>query len=797
MACLGGVGAQAVMSPIAEATPSRFGFSLTSFRAKFVLVVGGAVLVDLLVAGGIALWNVNRLSTNAMEEVGRGLEKANIEYLQNYIETTVERTDLLLDRYHSEVSGLAGSMQTLIDNPSLSDKLGQQLQADGVTTSLAYNKAGNWWQNQPGEASAVTVWGYLLDENGQPTPEAMKTVRESAAFDLFGPSFLSAGPPKLQMYYIGPRANPILRSTPYNDQGSVFDKVYPGHNQTNWWDFYFPGLYETWQSWLAKPEERPVDSPITMLSPYLDGITGKIIVSFFQPLMTPDRKDLNGIVGVDLTLDQLADIVKSVKIAETGFAFLTTSNGNVLAVTEEGEKTLGVKINNEGGFDRRLAHSGQAAIAALAMPSSPETVLTTLTLKENGADVPYVVLLKQLNAENLYTGKVPVTSEVMSLGFMVPEHEIYASLIAAKKGISDETRQVVTWQVGTVILSLLIVLSAVFAISGRITAGLRALAEAAQRLQNKDYSVRVAIPARDEVAAVGVAFNRMAEEISYHTENLENLVADRTKALETANGEINALNAKLKSENLRLGAELDVARHIQMMVLPRRDELDEIKGIDVSGYMEPADEVGGDYFDVLHGEGRMKVGIGDVTGHGLESGVLMLMVQSVARALQEQGDEDPREFLEVLNRAVFKNIQRTKTDKHLSLAFLDYEDRKITLSGQHEEVLVLRGDDEVERIDTIDLGFPIGLESDIGPFVDTHEFPFDSGDVIVLHTDGVTEAESPEGELFGFDRLCESASRHRSKDADAIKDGIIADLMAHIGTQKIHDDITLVVMKHR
>ncbi len=134
-------------------------------------------------------------------------------------------------------------MQTFIDNPALSDKLGQQLQTDGVTTPLAYNETGNWWQNQPGEASAVTVWGYLLDENKQPTPDAMKTVRESAAFNLVGPSFLSAGPPKLQMYYIGPRANPILRSTPYNDQGSVFDKVYPGHNETNWWDFYFPGLY--------------------------------------------------------------------------------------------------------------------------------------------------------------------------------------------------------------------------------------------------------------------------------------------------------------------------------------------------------------------------------------------------------------------------------------------------------------------------------------------------------------------------------------------------------------------------
>ena len=133
---MGGFGTQAPMSDVADARPSRWGFSLTSFRAKFVLVVGGAVLVDLLLAGGIALWNVNRLSTNAMQEVGLGLEKANIEYLQNYITTTVERTDLLLDRYHSEVNGLAGSMQTLIDNPSLYDKIGEvayiQLNSDST-----------------------------------------------------------------------------------------------------------------------------------------------------------------------------------------------------------------------------------------------------------------------------------------------------------------------------------------------------------------------------------------------------------------------------------------------------------------------------------------------------------------------------------------------------------------------------------------------------------------------------------------------------------------------------------------
>jgi len=385
----------------------------------------------------------------------------------------------------------------------------------------------------------------------------------------------------------------------------------------------------------------------------------------------------------------------------------------------------------------------------------------------------------------------------MTLGFMVSERDIYQSLTSVQQNISEATTRIVNYQIIILLVSLLIVMAAVYAISGRITGGLSALANAARRLQDKDYSVRVDIPTRDEVGAVGVAFNKMAEEISYHTENLEKLVEERTHELANANAEITALNARLESENLRLGAELDVARHIQMMVLPKSKELGTIQQIEVAGYMSPADEVGGDYFDVLQSGDRIKVGIGDVTGHGLESGVLMLMVQSVARALQEQGAGDPKEFLEVLNRSIYKNIERTETDKHLSLAFLDYADSKVTVSGQHEEVLVLRGDDVVERIDTVNLGFPIGLENEIGPFVDTKELPFGSGDIIVLHTDGVTEAESPSGELFGIDRLCESASRHRGGSADEIKDGIISDLMAHIGTQKVHDDITLVVMRHR
>ncbi|MEO9527913.1 SpoIIE family protein phosphatase [Roseibium sp.] len=266
--------------------------------------------------------------------------------------------------------------------------------------------------------------------------------------------------------------------------------------------------------------------------------------------------------------------------------------------------------------------------------------------------------------------------------------------------------------------------------------------------------------------------------------------------LEKANTEIASLNERLTSENLRLGAEIEVARQIQMMVLPTQDELGGIRELEIAAFMEPADEVGGDYYDVLQLDDRVKIGIGDVTGHGLESGVLMLMVQSVAVALQERGPSDPRQFLTALNSAICRNIKRTKTDKHLTLSFLDFEADKVTLSGQHEELIVLRPDGGCDIIDTVDLGFPIGLDDNIEPFIETRELVFGPGDIIILYTDGVTEAANPEGELFGLDRLVDSARRHNAPSAARVLEGLLTDVKAHIATQTVFDDITLLVIRH-
>jgi sigma-B regulation protein RsbU (phosphoserine phosphatase) len=256
------------------------------------------------------------------------------------------------------------------------------------------------------------------------------------------------------------------------------------------------------------------------------------------------------------------------------------------------------------------------------------------------------------------------------------------------------------------------------------------------------------------------------------------------------------LNEKLKAENLRMGAELNVARQIQQMILPKPEEL-EIEGLDIAGYMEPADEVGGDYYDVLHTDGIVTIGIGDVTGHGLESGLLMLMVQTAVRTLKEVQEDDPVRFLDTLNRTIYKNVQRMNSEKNLTLAILNYAEGAISISGQHEETIVVRKGGQIERIDTMDLGLPIGLDDDIVDFISHTIVKLQPGDGAVVYTDGIPEAKDMGKKQYGIEPLCEVISHNWHKPASEIKDAIIADVRQFIGKQRVFDDITLLVLKRQ
>jgi sigma-B regulation protein RsbU (phosphoserine phosphatase) len=289
------------------------------------------------------------------------------------------------------------------------------------------------------------------------------------------------------------------------------------------------------------------------------------------------------------------------------------------------------------------------------------------------------------------------------------------------------------------------------------------LDEASKKMASGNLAHKIILDNRDSQGQVVGAFNKIAD------------------ALIGKNQEITVLKDRLKAENRRMISELDLTRKIQQMLLPKYREIKEVIGLDIAGFMEAAEEVGGDYYDVLQHKGRVKIGMDDVTGHGWESGVLMIMVQTAFPTWLADNEPVQVKNLSAINSVIYDHVQRLKFDKNASLALLDYQQGMLKLSGQHEEIIVVRCNGCVERFDTIDLGFGLGLDAEIAEFFVETSVQLYSGDVVVLYTDGITEAENMDKLLYGLDRLIEVIEINWQRSAAEIRHAVIKDVRSHIG----------------
>lgn len=769
---------------------------LNKFNTKVILVSGLSVILGTVLNVIVARQGIHRLSGEATREIEGGLNAATQEYLTNHIQDKAQHTNQSLDHAYSDLQILADIAQQVIDNErELAPVLNAAVDVPLFKDKLVYNPTGNWFQNGPDEPAVVSVWGYM-GKGGALLPDVQRSIDQTALYDLVLPSFQRRGAEKLQLYYVGPHEQPFARLVPYTDTAGACDKKYPGHNEKNWYDFFFPGLVDSWKEWVRDPAKlKSLKTQITVLPPYEDAAGGGLVMTVFHPLWSKDRKSFGGSVGIDLTLAHLIESIKDVKLAQTGFAFLAQSDGNVMAVNDAGAEKLGLRAKSGasagvGLLDRKLKDSADREVAAVALPQNDQVDYHEVMI---GGE-QHIIVLYRLSALNGWVGD-SIKTDYWTLGFVVPRKEIYASLYAAQSAIEQSRTTIVTTQILITVGSIVLLLIGVFLFSRRLTSALVELSASAARMREGDYSVRVQVRSADEIGELSVAFNEMASEIQAYTNNLEELVSERTRALEKANQEISELNAKLAQENIRLGAELNVARQLQLMVLPAPQELEQIPDLDIAGYMAPADEVGGDYYDVLRSEGLVKIGIGDVTGHGLESGVLMLMVQTAVRTLLATGEQDPTRFLSIVNKVIYQNIQRINSNKNMSLTLLDYSHGTIKLTGQHEDLIIVRKDGSLERFDTMGLGMPIGLDLEIEDFISSAEIKMDPGDLVALFSDGITEAEDASSQQYGIDRLCEVIRSNHKRSSKEIKDAIIEDVLAHIGYNKVYDDITVLVIK--
>lgn len=256
---------------------------------------------------------------------------------------------------------------------------------------------------------------------------------------------------------------------------------------------------------------------------------------------------------------------------------------------------------------------------------------------------------------------------------------------------------------------------------------------------------------------------------------------------------------RYETELLAANTKLDIARSMQASLQPRPEDIHAATDLDIATYTRPAEDVGGDYLDVIALGDGVRLGIGDVTGHGFESGLVMVMAQTAVSALVHSGLRDPDVIISVLNKTIYHNLQRMGIDKSVTLSLLDYDQGTMTVSGQHEHLLRVSSAGAVMAVDTFELGFPLGLEPTIDQYAEQMRFTLELGAGVVLYTDGITEAENERGQFYGLARLEAAINRawQPMTSAEDIKQYVLADLQAFTAQQPVFDDIALVVVRRK
>lgn len=503
-------------------------------------------------------------------------------------------------------------------------------------------------------------------------------------------------------------------------------------------------------------------------------------MSAVLPIFNSDQT-LRGVLCINITLLRVQKFLKDLNISSNGQSFIIERDGE-LVVSSRLETPFQLEGEAENlKFQRLLAINAPD----LLIRTTTQAILKKfghLTQIQTSQQVKF-----QQNGSWYYAQILPIQEE-RGLNWLVvvvvPESDFMAQ-------IHQNTRITL----GLCLIALGIATGIGILTAHWITKPILKLNLASKNMAQGELSQQVKIQGIQELEILANSFNWMVGQLKEAFETLEEKVRLRTAQLATANQEISTLNEKLKAENIRMSAELDILKEMQQLILPKPEELAKIQELDIAGYMKPADEVGGDYYDILQTHGVVTIGIGDVTGHGLESGILMVMTQAAVRTLHEIQETDPVQFLSTLNRTIYYNVQRMNSDKNITLSVLNYSEGKIKISGQHEEVLVIRSGGRVERIDTVELGLPLGLDEDITDFISHTLIELNSGDGVVLYTDGITEAYNLKKQFYGLERLCNVVSQNWQGNAEAIKQAVIDDLYQFIGEQKQFDDITLLVLK--
>ncbi|MFZ5972272.1 MAG: GAF domain-containing SpoIIE family protein phosphatase [Bacteroidota bacterium] len=247
-------------------------------------------------------------------------------------------------------------------------------------------------------------------------------------------------------------------------------------------------------------------------------------------------------------------------------------------------------------------------------------------------------------------------------------------------------------------------------------------------------------------------------------------------------------------QNERYKEELKIAKMVQKSLLPNRLEKD--PDFDIAAFSQSADEVGGDYYDTLRiNDHQVALIVADVSGKGTTAAFHMSQMKGIFHSLAQQ-EVDPKTFMTRANQALIYCLER---GSFISATYfvIDTLGKKIQYARAGHCPVLYYQHSRKQAAYLKDRGTALGMikNKNYCDFIDNNEIPYAAGDVMVLYTDGITEAKSQKGDEYGNERLQKVIEKVADKGAKEIQETLISDLHHFSGTDQINDDYTTMIVK--
>ncbi|MGR8981449.1 MAG: SpoIIE family protein phosphatase [Gammaproteobacteria bacterium] len=499
---------------------------------------------------------------------------------------------------------------------------------------------------------------------------------------------------------------------------------------------HLPYLY--WD-WYQIPREL---GQLEWSEPFFDEGAGNILMStcaipFYKEIN--GRKQLQGIVTADVSLEALTELISSVKILRTGYAALLSRNGMILT------HPMKDAIMNETFF----------SIAEARQDPWMRELGRKMIRGESG-----FVLYKSLVGFASWMYYTPIPSTGWTLAVLFPEKELM-----------ENVRKLSMTMAAMGFVGILLLTLAVISIARAIIKPLRSLTAATDEIASGNFDV--ALPAarsNDEVGVLTHDFQLMKESLKEYIKNL----TETTAAKE------------------RIQSELNVATDIQASLLPRIfPPFPDHSEFDIYASMVPAKEVGGDFYDFFFiDEKNLCFLIADVSGKGVPAALYMMVAKTLLKTEGQRLREPDKILFSVNNILASDNESCMFTTVFCAIADVTTGEVRFANAGHNPPLII---DSQGARYLTPNPGLMLGVMAERA-FV-TERLTLEPDGALFLYTDGVTEAQNTEDALYGEERLLKALQTAPHGDVAGMIHYIGSEVALHADGASQSDDITMLAIK--